>query len=168
MCQAVDLEEEEAGYVRALGRGGAPRVAADHVPVPEGVVVDCEQRGDRRVDHSDPEGDNHASEDGRHLQAGLDLRHRDDQESVEDNHAEPEREHRERQREPDHHRPHECVQEPDHGCGGERCPEVPHLDAGEKGAQNEQRRRREHPHEDDAQDREGPSPRAHGAVRRSP
>ena len=122
--EAVDLEEVDARNVEVALRAQPPRPALDGVPVPEVVVVDGEQRRDRRVHDREAEGDDHSDAEAVDGHSRIERRDGPHHGAVQRQHAEPQRQHGERQRHPDQERPDQRVDEADQRGGHERGLEV--------------------------------------------
>ena len=150
--EPVDLEEVDARGAEVALRAKMPDAALDHVAVPEVVVVDGQQGGDGRVDDGQPERDRHGGADPLHVHAGLDRSDRADHGPVQQEHAQPQREHGEWERDPDDDRPNQGVDEADQRGRDEGGGTVLHVETREQRAHEHQGRGRGQPDEEDAEE----------------
>ncbi len=151
MGEAVDLEEVQGRNV-GLDRTVLPRLPADHVAVVEVVVVDREQRGPERADDREANRDDDARPDVVDGDAGRELSDKPDDEAVQDQDAETERQHGERQGHGDQRRPDQSVHETDQGGGAKRRPERVDVESAEQPTHQQESRRAGHPDDEQAQD----------------
>ena len=112
--EAVDLEEEHAGDL-ALGHLPAePGLAANDVAVPGVVLVDRQQRVDRRGESGDHDRDHRPLPHAGDFGPGQEVEREGDEDPVEEERRETQRQHRQRQGEAGEQRPDEGVEDADH------------------------------------------------------
>ena len=129
--RAVDLEQDHAGYVSAVGVADLPRSSANETKLSR-VVVDAERGGEtHQADREHERHKNRAEEVGCLAVDELD-RERDDR-RVQDQRAEPESEDGEREKQPDQERPQHRVEHRDQDGDHQDCAEARHVDSRQHG-----------------------------------
>ena len=111
--EPVDLEEEDAGDVRAAEPIPLPRLGADDVAVPALVVVDRQQRRGRRGRDGEEQGYDDRFGEPCHLGVGDEVDGEGDEDGIDDDRREAEGEDVERQGEPRQGREDERVEDAD-------------------------------------------------------
>ncbi len=127
--EPVDLEEEDAGDVRAAEPLPLPRLGADDVAVPALVVVDRQQRRGRRGRDGEEQRDDDRLGEPRHLGVGDEVDREGHQGGIDDDRCEAEGEDVERQGEPRQGREYERVEDADQERDADRSAEAVEREA---------------------------------------
>jgi hypothetical protein len=150
--EPVDLEEHDPGSVRLDPVFGASRDAVDHAQRVQVVVVDAEQHAERDARGRSDEHDAERSPEAVHVEvAARDRVGGEQHQGVEDEHEQEADERHQRQAQCRDDRQQQRVEHADHGCCGERAPEIVHRGAGDHRRADDERDRREQPRDEHVQ-----------------